>query len=414
MRIRSITCFFNPRARATYQSLDQLGGLLKTARDVFTKAGLAVQTARISTVPFPSLYMTEEVESAVRLAQTMEKDAAERGFDYLSLGPALPQYPESFRLVVPILRETQNVFLSGLMTLPVRDEATHTLVSPQAVRACAEIIHQAAAVTPDGFTNLRFSGLANVGPYGPFFPGSYNQGDRPGFSLAIECADLAYSAARKASSLNDFRENLIETLESQATALSSRANHLAQQYDVDFRGIDFSLAPYPEEWCSLGSALEALGLPALGLSGSLTAAAYLTDTLDRGSWLRAGFNGLMMPVLEDSTLAARAAQGALRVHDLLMYCAVCGVGLDTVPLPGDVTPEQIQALLLDVSALALRLNKPLVARLMPLPGKKAGDATNFDFSYFAPGGVMELPAAPLSGLLAGNEPFSIRPRGGRG
>ena len=34
------------------------------------------------------------------------------------------------------------------------------------------------------------------------------------------------------------------------------------------------------------------------------------------------------------------------------------------------------ALLLDVAALALRLNKPLTARLMPIPGKKAGRNTN--------------------------------------
>jgi uncharacterized protein len=207
------------------------------------------------------------------------------------------------------------------------------------------------------------------------------------------------------------RQSIINQLESQATALSSKANHVAQQYDADFRGIDFSFAPYPEQWCSLGAALETLGLPALGMSGSLAAAAFLADTLDRGSWLRTGFNGMMMPVLEDSVLAARAAQGSFGVHDLLMYSAVCGTGLDTVPLPGDSSPEQLNALLLDVAALALRLNKPLLARLMPIPGKQAGDPTGFDFAYFANGKVMALPAAPLKGMLAGDETISIRRRG---
>jgi uncharacterized protein (UPF0210 family) len=94
-----------------------------------------------------------------------------------------------------------------------------------------------------------------------------------------------------------------------------------------------------------------------------------------------------------------------------MYSAVCGTGLDTVPLPGDATPAQVAAVLLDVSVLSLRLNKPLIARLMPIPGKKAGDPTDFDFSYFAPGAVLPLRAAPLSGLLSGEENVSIRPRG---
>ena len=66
-----------------------------------------------------------------------------------------------------------------------------------------------------------------------------------------------------------------------------------------------------------------------------------------------------------------------------MYSAVCGTGVDTIPLPGDTPPEHITALLLDIAALALRLNKPLTARLMPVPGKIAGETTNFNFPYFA-------------------------------
>lgn len=405
MRIRSITCFFDPRSRAAQQTIDRMGRLRQLAADLYGKAGFEVQTTRLVTAPFPYLYPMDELDSGVRLAQTLEKDAAEQGFDYVAIGPALTAYPASYEMVVPILSATKNLFVSGMMTTPQNE------VSLPAVKACARIIAEAAAVTPDGFTNLRFGALANVGPFGPFLPGAYHQGERPAFALAMECADEAYSAVRKARTLAEARQNLITVFEAQAAALAGRANHLAQQFDVDFRGIDFSLAPYPELWCSLGAALEALGLPALGQSGSLAAAAFLADTLDRGSWLRTGFNGMMMPVLEDSVLAERAGEGAFTVHDLLMYSAVCGTGLDTIPLPGSSRPEQLAALLLDVAALALRLNKPLIARLMPLPGKQEGDPTGFDFSYFASGKVMALPAAPLKGLLAGDEVISIQPRG---
>jgi len=119
----------------------------------------------------------------------------------------------------------------------------------------------------------------------------------------------------------------------------------------------------------------------------------------------------MLPVLEDSILAARAAQGSLTLKDLLLFSAMCGAGLDTVPLPGDSAPEQLEGVLLDVAAIALRLNKPLIARLMPLPGKRAGDPVAFDFEFFAKGAVLALPAAPLSRGLAGEETLSIRPRG---
>lgn len=409
MRIRSITCFFDPRSRAAQQTIDRLGKLAAAARAMYANSGLEVYTTRLVTVPFPYLYPMDEVDGAVRLACTLEADAAQQGFDYVSIGPALADIPSSYEMILPILSATKNVFTSGMLTTP------NSEISLPAVKACARIIAEAAQVSANdqpsnGFTNLRFGALANVGPWGPFFPAAYHQGERPAFALAIECADVAYSAIRKAKTLAEARQTLVTTLETQAAAMAGTANHLAQQFDLDFRGFDFSLAPFPEQWCSLGAALEALGLPALGMSGSLAAAAFLADTLDRGAWMRTGFNGMMMPVLENSHLATRAAQGTFGIHDLLMYSAVCGTGLDTVPLPGDSSPAQIEALLLDIAALALRLNKPLTARLMPIPGKAAGDPTSFEFPYFAPSKVMALPAAPLSGLLAGDEFISIKAR----
>jgi uncharacterized protein (UPF0210 family) len=67
---------------------------------------------------------------------------------------------------------------------------------------------------------------------------------------------------------------------------------------------------------------------------------------------------------------------------------VCGTGLDTVPLPGDIGVDEIAAILLDVSTLALVADKALTARLMPIPGKQAGDRTGFDFPYLTNGRVV--------------------------
>lgn len=49
-----------------------------------------------------------------------------------------------------------------------------------------------------------------------------------------------------------------------------------------------------------------------------------------------GYSGLMLPVMEDLVLAERAAQTppTFSLRDLLTFSAVCGVGLDTVPVPG--------------------------------------------------------------------------------
>jgi hypothetical protein len=153
-----------------------------------------------------------------------------------------------------------------------------------------------------------------------------------------------------------------------------------------------------------------MGVPRTGLHGSLAAAAILTEIIERARFPRAGFSGLFLPVLEDALLAQRAAEGTLTVKDLLLYSAVCGTGLDTLPLPGDTTADQIAALLLDLAALALRLDKPLTARLMPIPGKQAGDPTNFDFDYFAPSRVMALEAQALKPPFSQTDQIKLTPR----
>ncbi|MGH2628003.1 MAG: DUF711 family protein, partial [Anaerolineales bacterium] len=157
-------------------------------------------------------------------------------------------------------------------------------------------------------------------------------------------------------------------------------------------------------------ALEAFGLPAVGQPGTLAAAAFLADCLDRADFRRTGFNGLFLPVLEDPVLAARAADGSLTLRYLLALSAVCGTGLDTVPLPGDASPEALAGVLADLGALALRLDKPLTARLIPIPGRAAGDEVHFEFPYFADSRVMPLPEQPMRGMLAEAGLLELGPR----
>jgi uncharacterized protein (UPF0210 family) len=88
--------------------------------------------------------------------------------------------------------------------------------------------------------------------------------------------------------------------------------------------------------------------------------------------------------------------------------------LDTIPLPGSISEEQLYAVLLDLAALAQRLGKPLTARLMPIPGKNAGDETEFDFEFFANSKVMGLNAKPLSGNLLEENEIQIQRRNNRG
>ena len=408
MKIRSITYFTNPRWPLDQAVLNQAAAFIEAARPAFEEAGFEVQTARLATPPFPKLLPDCKPARVIEFAQGLEAALSPLGFDYLAIGPALPDYPHSYQAIPAVIAATSNTFASGVMSSPQDG------LSLSAVRACAQIIHQLGPQDPNGFANLYFAALGNVPPGAPFFPAAYHDGLSASFAIATEAADLAVSAFRQAASLGEARQNLTSALESHARRMGAVAQELTRRLgpsqQLRFGGIDYSLAPFPQVELSLGTAMEDLGVPKVGVHGSLTAAAIIADTIDRADFPQAGFSGMMLPVLEDATLAARAAEGCLTIKDLLLYSAVCGTGLDTVPLPGDTTPEQLNAVLLDLAALALRLNKPLTARLMPIPGKAAGEATSFDFPFFANSRVMALEAEPLRGHLAGEERVKMKPR----
>ena len=404
MKIRSITYFFNPGWPPDETKMKTAGSFLAEAKQAFENVGYEVQTTRLATTPF-SYLLGKRIKEAPYYAEAMETMLTHIDVAYASLGPAFPDVPGSYEIIPEALAHTQNIFFSGMMA------DSHNGISLEAVRACAKVIVKCAPLTPDGFANLRFAALANVLPGAPFFPAAYHQGNRPAFAIATESADLAVDAFKNAKTLDEGRDTLIKMLEEHAVNLASVAKRLDFRFGAKFGGIDFSLAPFPVDEQSLGRAVEGMGVPKIGLHGSLAAASILTEAVDRANFPHTGFSGFMQPVLEDSVLAKRAAEGTLTIKDLLLYSAVCGTGLDTVPLPGDVTADQIAALLLDLSALALRLDKPLTARLMPVPGKKAGDPTDFDFAYFANSKVMALEAVALGAVFSGDEVFQLQARG---
>ncbi len=401
MRIRSITTFCSPLDPGFDKTLNHLAELAQDYRERCALSGWETQTTRLATSPF---WHYVDRHNAVRDIIRLEQRSQEAGFNYLSIGPARLSALWSYDIIPEILSSTENVFCSAFLAHP------HTGISMDAIKGCAQIIQSSANITPDGFANLRFCAMSHVQPFTPFFPAAYSYGRSPAFAVAVESADAAVSAFAEARDIQHGRQRLLDTLNSGGAQLTADALHTANKFGVLFKGIDFSLAPFPQDWCSIGKALESLGVPQLGYMGSLSSAAILAEILERGSWQRVGFNGLMMPVLEDSVLAERSASGHFTIKDLLMYSAVCGTGLDTVPLPGDTSAEKIEALLLDIAALSLRLKKPLTARLMPVPALKSGEMTRFDFDFFQNSRVMDFPAGKMEGLFLTSDRVEIRNR----
>jgi len=400
MRIRSVTIGANVRSPLGEDRFWALGQFATRARALFEDAGLELQTVRLATQPFPEILRDEGPDGAVPFARDLEGLCRAHGVDYCSIGPVVATSPEadlSFVDVVPaVIRETEVAFASALVAAPASG------INLAAIAGAAEAIADVAHTTPNGFGNLRFAVLANCEPGSPFFPASFHRGPGPAFSIATEAADLVVDAFAGAATLDEAYESLRIAVEEAACGIESVCRKLESEFDFRFGGIDFSPAPYPEVARSIGHAIEKLGVDAFGANATLFAVAFIKRALREAEFPRCGFSGLLLPVLEDQTLARRSAENLYTVDSLLLHSTVCGTGLDTLPLPGDVSVDELAAILLDVATLALIADKPLTARLMPIPGKRAGDMTDFDFEYFANAQVLSVRGCGAAGIFENN------------
>ena len=398
MRIRAITAFLGGRFPVDVGAIERTAAFLHAARAAFERAGYTVQTVRAATTPFPTYLPSAAL--LTDLAGELAAAAKTAAIDYVAIGPVRltddPAYVDAL----------EGPLAAGQVFASVEVADCQGRLSLGRCRRCARLIRAVARASGDGFGNLYLAALANCSPETPFFPASYASGEGLRFALAVESADLAVEACRDAPAASEAAAWLRQALEQNGAGLATVAQELAAAHGAGFVGLDFSLAPYPERMRSLGTALELLGgLP--GAEGGIAAAALIADAISRADFPRCGFSGLMLPVLEDSALAARAAAGVLTVHDMLLMSAVCGTGLDTVPLPGDASEEALAGVLADLGALALRTGKPLTARLMPLPGKRAGDPVEFDFPYFANSRVLALHGGLGHGPLSGEGTITL-------
>ncbi len=274
--------------------------------------------------------MVESNRNKIKAAN-MVRIFFDSGADYISLGPVLLEHDSGWlKMATELLAIDERISTS---------EEIADINGSKDVARChlvAQTIIDISKIRPGGFGNFSFAATANCPARTPFFPVSYHGGGLRKFSIGIESADLSLAVIEASTNLENARENLIQAIEEETAAISETALELEAVFTIQFAGIDFSLAPFPEHSRSLGAALEAVGLPVLGHPGSLFSAAFLADTLNRARFIRCGFNGLLLPVLEESVIVKRVAGGLLSINQLFIFSAVCGTELDIIPLSGDV------------------------------------------------------------------------------
>ncbi len=371
-------------------SVKQARSAAEHALRSYQRGGYDVQTVRLSTRPILRDLASWKAEGILDYAGELAQLAAAAPFDFCSVGTALlGTPPDRIQILADLLAD------QDMLSATVQVASPESGINTAAVRIAASIIRHLADRTPESFGNFRFAAVANVAAGGAFFPSAYHTGPTS-LSIGTQGADAITAAARPGLSIGDITARLHAAITDHALPIARIGMEASAGADVQFGGID--LSPAPGAGSSIAAGLESFGFGPVGSPGTITLTAAVTAALRGTDVPKCGYNGLMLPVLEDSVLGERWAQGCLDAHKLLCYSAVCGTGLDTVPLPGNTPQPHIERLIMDVATLALRLDKPLSARLMPVAGTQHGDRTSFTSPFLLNTVVHDLqPSSDLPG-----------------
>lgn len=244
------------------------------------------------------------------------------------------------------------------------------------LKLSAETIKNVADIIADGSANFRLGISMNIQPNGPFFPFTYSDGESLSFSVGLELAEEINQILleEQKADLNALKDRIIDRLDSQICGIEAFALQTAEQLGIEFRGIDFSLAPLPQHGSSVITILEQLGIQNMNDTGIMFGTAFLTDIL---KYLAArhksvGFSGVMYSLLEDYRYAEINDISGISIDRMISTSTMCGCGVDMVPVAFDVTGQQLRTILMEVGCISSRLHKPLGVRILPAMADKNG------------------------------------------
>lgn len=398
-RVRAITAFVNlgPAPESWEDSLAGAKRQCDRLAAACQRGGYTVQSVRIVANPFGEYLDTRSPEAAAGGLARIQQILLRLNQNGLRIRFAIGEArtPAEIALLPGLIRDYGD--LANACVNIERD--AHGFLDNEQILRCADVMQQIAACTPRGEGNFNFTVNFNCAPLIPYFPAGYHRGEQgPCVVVGLETPDLLAEALRQA---NIPAEPHADAFHHAFTAMRD-----ALQYHVDavqrcvratpldegwvYAGMDTSAAP-SKNCTSMPAIYQLLGVPYFGASGTVEASALLTRVFKSLDDVEAvGFSGLMLAVTEDEGLAAGTRAGQFDIRALLTYSAVCGIGLDTVPIPGDTPVGRIVSLMRDTGTMAFRLNKPLTVRLFPVPGLKAGELTRFESDDLCNCAVMDV------------------------
>ncbi len=387
------------RQRIYDKVMRQAQNLVKVGQDIEKEYGIPIINKRISVTPIALIAESCGDEDYVKFAAVLDKAAENLGIDFIGGFTALVHKgytPGDMKLINSIpqaLATTKKVCSS------VNVATTKAGINMDAVAHMGKIIKQAAELTADsgGLACAKLVVFANAPEDNPFMAGAFHGIGEPDcvINVGVSGPGVVKCALEKVKG-EDFSivADVIKKTAFKITRMGQLvAMEASKRLNVPFGIVDLSLAPTPAVGDSVAHILEEMGLEKCGTHGTIAALALLNDAVKKGGTMASshvgGLSGAFIPVSEDAGMIDAVQKGALSIEKLETMTCVCSVGLDMIAVPGDTTAETISAIIADEAAIGVVNSKTTAVRIIPAPGRKAGELVEFG-GLLGTGPVMSL------------------------
>ncbi len=399
---------FNKRI---YKRLSEMGRRLnRCADELEQKYGIPITNRRISVTPVALLIepLPRVISAAVSVAKTLDRAARAADIDFIGgfgalVHKGMTSADELLMDSIPqAISKTQR--LCGFLNLA----SSRAGMNMTAIEKVGHIIRELAERSKNGIGCAKLAVFANVPEDNPFMAGAHHGIGEPDFSLNIgisgpgvvrdvvannpKCDLTALSEVIKRTVFKITRageligREMAEMMNPVRDKVSliphgRRRRPVSNGMKVDFGIVDISLASTPKKGDSVAQIIEAMGVSRMGRAGSTAALAMLMDAVKKGGSMASGnvggLSGTFIPVSEDAGMIRAVRTGALSLEKLEALTSVCSVGLDMFAVPGDTPADCISAIIADELAIGVVNNKTTSVRVIPVPGKKAGQIAHF-------------------------------------
>ncbi len=388
------------RSRSVEETCDRVrakichhaGRLVPVCEEISAKYGIPVVNKRIAVTPAAYIGAGFERDDFVRLARALDSAATEVGVDFLGGFSANVENGTSEAARRLMLAMPGALAGPGQVCGSVNVGSTRYGINMDAVAIMGQVIKDLAENSADsgGFAAAKLVVFTNQPEANPFMAGAIHGPGQHEVVINVGVSGpgvIARALERKLADsavppeLQELADEIKQTAFRVTRCGELIGHRVAEALGIPFGIVDVSLAPTPRVGDSVGEILRIMGVDDIGAPGSTAIVALLNDAVKKGGTFASqnagGLSGAFIPVCEDNELARAVEKKTLVLEKLEAMTSVCSVGLDMVAVPGSVDAATIAAIIADEMAIGMINNKTTAVRIIPVPGREAGEFVSF-------------------------------------